>query len=89
MPVIIRKKICFYLVGSITGALTISQYSSSNVLRITGELVGEAGVLADGEHGFHIHEFGELGDSCGDAGGHYNPMGVMILNVTLFRKMNT
>jgi Cu-Zn family superoxide dismutase len=27
-----------------------------------------------GNHGFHIHEFGDCGDSGKNAGGHYNPM---------------
>lgn len=28
------------------------------------------------EHGFHIHEKGDLGDECNNAGAHYNPDGV-------------
>ena len=25
------------------------------------------------QHGFHVHESGEIGNSCKDAKGHYNP----------------
>lgn len=28
-------------------------------------------------HGFHIHEDGDLGNQCKDAGGHYNPAGML------------
>ena len=29
--------------------------------------------LSAGNHGFHIHEGGDLGDWCRNAGGHFNP----------------
>ena len=31
--------------------------------------------LESGEHGFHIHEFGDMSDGCASMGGHYNPDG--------------
>ena len=34
--------------------------------------------LTDGLHGFHVHEFGGLGNGCKDAGGHYDPNMVRI-----------
>merc|ERR1711997_1168126 len=37
------------------------------------ELYGEMNGLTDGLHGFHVHEFGGLGNGCKDAGGHYDP----------------
>lgn len=39
-------------------------------------IVGEIKGLSPGEHGFHIHEFGDLSKGCESAGGHYNPDGV-------------
>lgn len=41
-------------------------------LKLTGRVTG----LTPGEHGFHIHEFGDQRDPKGlSAGGHYNPDG--------------
>ncbi|ORX97193.1 extracellular Cu/Zn superoxide dismutase [Basidiobolus meristosporus CBS 931.73] len=37
------------------------------------EIIGSVQGLPEGKHGFHIHEKGNLDDSCNAAGGHYNP----------------
>ena len=39
---------------------------------IKGKITG----LSEGEHGFHVHEFGDLSNGCESAGAHYNPDGV-------------
>merc|ERR1711953_305416 len=36
-------------------------------------IFGEMNRLTDGLHGFHVHEFGGLGNGCKDAGGHFDP----------------
>lgn len=32
--------------------------------------------MADGKHGFHIHESGDMTQGCASMGGHYDPHGV-------------
>jgi Cu-Zn family superoxide dismutase len=39
---------------------------------IRGQITG----LEPGEHGFHIHEYGDLSNGCESAGAHYNPDGI-------------
>ncbi len=57
--------------NDIHGVITLTQTEGG--VEIKGKVTG----LTPGEHGFHIHEFGDLTDPDGkSAGGHYNPMGV-------------
>ena len=52
------------------GAIEFAQ--TRNGVRITGTIRG----LEPGQHGFHIHEFGDLRSTDGtSAGGHFNPSG--------------
>ena len=62
---------CEFEHGEITGAVNLQQ-EPGQATRISGKVEG----LEPGEHGFHIHEFGDLSDGCDSAGGHYNPDGV-------------
>lgn len=48
---------------------TIEMIEAGGIVTITGNLTG----LSPGLHGFHIHDFGDLGNGCLAAGGHYNP----------------
>ena len=59
---------CEFEHGEITGAINLEQ-ASGQATKISGKVEG----LEPGEHGFHIHEFGDLSDGCDSAGGHYNP----------------
>ncbi|REJ82683.1 MAG: superoxide dismutase family protein [Planctomycetota bacterium] len=57
--------------NDVEGTLIFRQ--DGDILHVTGEVKG----LEPGEHGFHIHEFGDLRDPDGkSAGGHFNPHGV-------------
>ncbi len=56
---------------TVKGTILFMQKSGSPTL-IKGTIKG----LQPGEHGFHIHEFGDLSRGCESAGAHYNPDGV-------------
>ena len=52
----------------VKGTLLLIQAPGTPTL-IRGTISG----LEPGEHGFHIHEFGDMSDGCKSMGGHYNP----------------
>ena len=51
------------------GKLYLTQSLKSGVVTITGHVSN----LKIGRHGFHVHNNGETGNECKDAGGHFNP----------------
>ncbi len=52
---------------NVTGALLLIE--SATGLFVTGLLFG----LQPGPHAMHVHEYGQLGNRCAAAGGHFNP----------------
>jgi len=55
----------------VKGTILFMQAPGTTTL-IKGTVTG----LEPGEHGFHIHEFGDMSKGCESMGGHYNPDGV-------------
>ena len=58
------------LEGSITGTISFSQNAEGST-HVTGEVSG----LSAGNHGFHIHQYGDYTGGCASTGGHFNPQG--------------
>ncbi|XP_037543906.1 superoxide dismutase [Cu-Zn] [Nematolebias whitei] len=51
------------------GTVYFAQENESAPVKVTGEISG----LTPGEHGFHVHAFGDNTNGCVSAGPHYNP----------------
>merc|ERR1711957_759328 len=56
--------------SSVSGIVKMSQTEGQKV-KIVADIKG----LTPGQHGFHIHQFGNLIEGCKTAGPHYNPAG--------------
>jgi Cu-Zn family superoxide dismutase len=56
---------------TVKGSILFMQAPGTPTL-IKGTITG----LEPGDHGFHIHEFGDMTKGCESMGGHYNPDGV-------------
>lgn len=54
--------------NNVMGVIRFTQ-ATENACLIDGTIDG----LTPGEHGLHIHEFGDLSQGCGGLGKHYNP----------------
>ena len=74
--------------GNLTGAGTVTGGTIFLREKLDGtvEVFGEVSGLTDGDHGIHIHENGGLGNSCVDAGGHFDPDSV---SPVIYRIRNT
>lgn len=60
------EAICYLRADNIKGVILFEQ---KDCCIIKGIIKG----LEPGEHGFHIHEFGDTTNGCISMGGHYNP----------------
>uniref|UniRef100_A0A125SL96 Superoxide dismutase [Cu-Zn] n=1 Tax=Sterechinus neumayeri TaxID=53479 RepID=A0A125SL96_STENE len=63
------KAVCVMKGEVVTGTITFTQEGGS--VKVEGEVKG----LAAGEHGFHVHQFGDNTNGCISAGSHFNPEG--------------
>uniref|UniRef100_A0A0H5R428 Superoxide dismutase [Cu-Zn] n=1 Tax=Spongospora subterranea TaxID=70186 RepID=A0A0H5R428_9EUKA len=65
------KAVCVIKGESVNGLVTLQQTAEGAPTTITGSVRG----LVPGQHGFHVHEFGDISQGCTSAGGHFNPHG--------------
>merc|ERR1711935_1320436 len=56
--------------SGVSGIVKMTQTEGQKV-KIVADIKG----LTPGQHGFHIHQFGNLSEGCKTAGPHYNPHG--------------
>ncbi|XP_042900864.1 superoxide dismutase [Cu-Zn] [Parasteatoda tepidariorum] len=69
----VYSAICRIHNGTVSGIIRLRRQRSSVTAPVT--VTGEISGLTAGQHGFHVHEYGDLSNGCRSAGGHYNPYG--------------
>lgn len=57
---------------NIQGQISFSQPNGFGPVTVTGTIKG----LSQGQHGLHIHEYGDVSNGCVSAGSHFNPDGL-------------
>lgn len=61
------KAVCKLEGENVKGCVIFTQ--EGDVVKVTGQVTG----LTQGQHGFHVHQFGDYTGGCGTTGGHFNP----------------
>lgn len=61
------------LIGSIDGNITFTQAAYGLPVQVEGVIIGLA---PNSQHGFHVHQSGDITGGCGSTGGHFNPENV-------------
>lgn len=64
------KAVCV-ITGDVKGEIRFEQQTPNHLLKIQGYLIN----LPRGEHGCHVHEYGDITNGCTSAGEHFNPTG--------------
>ncbi|XP_068768304.1 superoxide dismutase [Cu-Zn] [Struthio camelus] len=65
------KAVCVMKGDSSVHGLIHFEQQGDGPVKITGKIE----CLDDGDHGFHVHEFGDNTNGCTSAGAHFNPEG--------------
>jgi superoxide dismutase, Cu-Zn family len=68
-----RHAICI-LYPNFSNVRGLVSFSQADLLAPTNVTCVVRGLTPNGNHGIHIHEFGDLTEGCTTAGPHYNPL---------------
>ncbi|KNC47858.1 superoxide dismutase [Thecamonas trahens ATCC 50062] len=66
-----RNASCTLVGDGVTGSISFAQENADAPTTVTVEITG----LTPGNHGFHIHQYGDLTEGCKSTAGHFNPFG--------------
>uniref|UniRef100_Q07182 Superoxide dismutase [Cu-Zn] n=1 Tax=Chymomyza amoena TaxID=7293 RepID=SODC_CHYAM len=65
----VAKAVCV-INGDAKGTVYFEQEDACAPVKVCGEITG----LNKGQHGFHVHEFGDNTNGCMSSGPHFNPL---------------